>query len=221
MTDPASPPSSSSSSSRALPIAVAVGAGLLVVAAAIVLPIVLQDGDDDSGDRSSDTAGSGDSTVDTSNLDLVEEYDVPPYVHVRDDVTYPQSPPVGGDHWDPWLECGVYDVPVLDEYAVHDLEHGSVWLTYRDDLLDADQVADLAGQLPDNGIMSPYPDQEAPVVITVWARQLELTGPDDPRIALFVKEYGAGETAPEAFASCAGGTTDPDGTGSAAPDVAA
>ncbi len=153
--------------------------------------------------------------MDTSNLDLVEEYDVPPWVHVSDDVTYPQSPPVGGDHWDPWLECGTYDVPVLDEYAVHDLEHGSIWLTYRPDLVDADGVAALAGQLPSNGIMSPYPDQEAPVVITAWGRQLDLIGPDDPRVGLFVDEYGAGATAPEAFSSCAGGTTDPDGPGSA------
>lgn len=194
------------SSRRALPIAVAAVAGLFVVLAAIVLPLVLQD--DDEGSSADPTAADG-SSLDTSNLDLVQEYDVPPWVHVRDDVTYPQSPPVGGDHWDPWLECGVYDAPVLDEYAVHDLEHGSVWITYRADLVDADGVERLADQLPENGIMSPYDDQDAPVVITAWGRQLELVGPDDPRIALFVDEYGAGGTAPEAFSSCAGGTTDP------------
>jgi hypothetical protein len=194
---------------KALPIAVAVVAGLLVLLVAVVLPLVLGD-DDDDGRGSSSEAG-----VDTSNLALVEEFDVPPYVHVREDVDYPQSPPVGGDHWDPYLECGVYDVPVRNEYAVHDLEHGTIWLTYRPDLVDAEGVAELAGHLPDNGIMSPYGDQEAPVVITAWGRQLDLVGPDDPRIALFIAEYGAGETAPESFASCAGGTTDP-GTGDTA-----
>jgi hypothetical protein len=194
------------SSRRALPIAVAAVAGLLVVLAAIVLPLVLQDDDEGS---SVDPAAAAVPSVDTSNLDLVQEYDVPPWVHVRDDVTYPQSPPVGGDHWDPWLECGVYDAPVLDEYAVHDLEHGSVWITYRTDLVDGDGVERLADQLPANGIMSPYDDQDAPVVITAWGRQLELIGPDDPRIALFVDEYGDGGTAPEAFSSCAGGTADP------------
>ena len=183
-------------------------AGLLVVLAAVVLPSLLGDDGDDGGDGGG-RAASSDAGVDTSNLALVEEYDVPPYVHVSEDVDYPQSPPVGGDHWDLWLECGVYDVPVRDEYAVHDLEHGSIWLTYRADLVDAAGVAELAGELPDNGIMSPYADQEAPVVITAWGRQLDLVGPDDPRIGLFIDEYGAGETSPEAFASCAGGTTDP------------
>jgi hypothetical protein len=201
MTDTEAPPARS----RALPIAVAAVAGLLVVLAAVVLPRVLG-GDDEQKEAGSDAGGS--STVDTSNLDLVEEYDVQP-IHVRGDVDYPQTPPVGGDHWDAWLDCGVYDVPVTDENAVHDLEHGSVWITYRADLVDPAGVADLAEQLPDNGILSPHPDQDAPVVITVWARQLDLVGSDDPRIAMFINEYGAGETAPEPWGTCAGGTADP------------
>ena len=200
MTDLDAPPSRS----RALPIAVAMSAGLLVVLAAVVLPLVLDgSGDDDAGGPDASST----STVDTSNLDLVEEYDVQPF-HVREDVDYPQTPPVGGDHWDAWLDCGVYDVPVADENAVHDLEHGSVWITYRADLVDPAGLAVLADQLPDNGIMSPHPDQEAPVVITAWGRQLYLVGPDDPRVALFLDAYGAGETAPEPLGSCFGGTAD-------------
>jgi hypothetical protein len=186
-----------------LPIAVAAVAGVLVVLAAVVLPLVLGDPDDGAGEPDARST----STVDTSNLDLVEEYDVQPF-HVQEDVDYPQTPPVGGDHWDAWLDCGVYDVPVTDENAVHDLEHGSVWITYRADLVDPAGVAVLADQLPANGIMSPHPGQEAPVVITAWGRQLDLVGPDDPRIALFLDAFGAGETAPEPWGSCVGGTAD-------------
>lgn len=202
MTDTEAPPARS----RALPITVAAVAGLLVVLAAVVLPLVLGGDEDEEKAAGSDAGGS--SGVDTSNLDLVEEYDVQP-IHVRGDVDYPQTPPVGGDHWDAWLDCGVYDVPVTDEHAVHDLEHGSVWITYRADLVDAAGVVELGEMLPDNGILSPHPEQDAPVVITVWARQLELVGPDDPRIAMFINEYGAGETAPEPWGTCAGGTADP------------
>ena len=46
-------------------------------------------------------------------------------------------------------------------------------------------------------------------MITVWGRQLELLGPDDPRIRLFITKFSAGDTAPEPFASCNGGV-DPD-----------
>ena len=97
-----------------------------------------------------------------------------------------------------------------DENAVHDLEHGTVWITY-DPALAEDDVAALAAVLPDDGILSPYPDLPATVVVTVWGAQLRLTGPDDPRLPLFLEEYGDGSTAPEAFASCEGGTDDPQG----------
>jgi len=52
-----------------------------------------------------------------------------------------------------WLACGVYDEAVRDENAVHDLEHGTVWITH-DPGLPADDVERLAAELPDNGIMS-------------------------------------------------------------------
>ena len=39
----------------------------------------------------------------------------------------------------------------------------------------------------------------------MWGRQLALTGADDPRLRLFIAAFGDGHTAPEPFASCAGG----------------
>ena len=75
--------------------------------------------------------------------------------HVDDDVDYDSVPPAGGPHDPAWLECGAYDAPVRDENAVHDLEHGGVWITYDPSLGDED-VAALEAALPDEGILSPY-----------------------------------------------------------------
>ena len=130
--------------------------------------------------------------------------------HTDADVDYPMTPPACGAHDPVWLECGVYDVPVRDENAVHDLEHGAVWISYDPGLGGAD-VRRLARLLPQNGIMAPYPGLPAPVVVTVWGRQLRLAGADDERLARFVADFGHGETAPEPGASCAGGTRDPEG----------
>ena len=135
--------------------------------------------------------------------------------HTTDDVDYDHVPPPGGPHDPAWQDCGVYDAPVRDENTVHSLEHGTVWITYTDDVSDED-IDDLAGVLPDEGILSPYPAQEAPVIVTVWARQLELDGADDPRLELFLIEYGDGHTAPEPMASCVGGVT---GTASGGVDI--
>ena len=60
--------------------------------------------------------------------------------HTTQPVTYTQNPPIGGPHSPQWLTCGVYTTPVPNENAVHDLEHGAVWITYQPSL-PAAQVA--------------------------------------------------------------------------------
>ena len=144
-------------------------------------------------------------------LDQVRVYEDLPTTHVDGDVDYAQDPPVGGQHADRWLDCGAYETQVRAENVVHDLEHGTVLLTYRPGTSTAD-VERLEALLPDNGILSPWDGLDAPVVVTVWGRQLALTGADDPRLPLFIDTFGAGETAPEPFASCAGGVPDADGS---------
>ena len=132
--------------------------------------------------------------------------------HVAGQVQYPQSPPVGGAHDPIWLDCGVYDRPVREENAVHSLEHGALWITYRPGL-SQDEIDSLAAKLPEKGILSPFEDQDAPVVATVWGAQLELDGPDDPRLDLFIQHYGDAHTAPEPTAACVGGVRDFEGSG--------
>lgn len=144
------------------------------------------------------------------DLSLVETWEITDRSHTTEDVTYPQDPPVGGAHAPVWLACGAYDEPVREENVVHDLEHGSVWITHDPDL-GADDLDRLAAQLPDNGIMSPREDLPSPVVVTVWGAQLRLDGADDERLGLFLEEYGDGHTAPELGVSCRGGTPDPQG----------
>ncbi|WP_309650584.1 DUF3105 domain-containing protein [Nocardioides sp.] len=170
---------------------------VLVIALAVLVPLAV------SASREDERVA-----VDTT-LDAVEVFDGMPTTHDDGEIIYEQSPPVGGPHNSAWLDCGAYDAPVPEENVVHDLEHGTVWITYEPGL-DQDEVDALADVLPQNGILSPYEDLRAPVVVTVWERQLELTGADDPRLEMFIREFGAGETAPEPTASCAGGLR-PDG----------
>jgi hypothetical protein len=55
-----------------------------------------------------------------------------------------ELPPVGGIHSGIWQNCGIYDEPVLAKNAVHSMEHGAVWITYRPDLPagDVDRLRD-------------------------------------------------------------------------------
>ncbi|WP_198954388.1 DUF3105 domain-containing protein [Kineosporia sp. R_H_3] len=130
--------------------------------------------------------------------------------HVTTAVTYPQTPPAGGQHDPTWLNCGIYDQPVRNENAVHDLEHGAVWITYRPDLPATDIAAlrQIAGGQT-YLVLSPYPELPAPVVVSGWGKQLPLTGASDKRLPEFIRTYRQGPNAPESGASCTGGTGTP------------
>jgi hypothetical protein len=197
------PPEPARSPGRtALVVGLVVVAALAVVAAAVLVPRVI----DEMGSDGATSPTIAEPTMD----DVLVVDDLSTEHRDGEDVDYEQVPPLGGPHDDQWLACGVYDEPLRDENAVHDLEHGTVWITHDPELSEDDR-ATLADLLPDNGIMSPYDGLPAPVVVTVWGVQLQLDGADDPRLELFIEEYGDGATSPEPFASCEGGLTDPQG----------
>lgn len=133
--------------------------------------------------------------------------------HVDGPVTYAVTPPVGGPHAAIWMNAGVYTAPVPSERAVHDMEHGAVWITY-DPRLTADQVATLtafvarqslipetgqgipAGQANRYVVMSPWATSSlpSPIVISSWGYQLRVTSPSDPRLQQFVDMFRASAT---------------------------
>ncbi|KGN40985.1 hypothetical protein N801_09895 [Knoellia aerolata DSM 18566] len=140
----------------------------------------------------------------TPSLGAVQTF-TPEAGHTEKPVTYEQSPPAGGEHAPVWLNCGMYDAPVVDENAVHSMEHGAVWITYSPDL-PAAQVEKLRESVPDTYmVLSPYEGLPSPLVASAWGKQLHLSGADDARLTEFVREFRQGKQAPEPGAPCTGG----------------
>ena len=120
------------------------------------------------------------------------------------------DPPAGGPHWAVWLNCGIYTEPQQNERAVHDLEHGAVWVTYNPDKVRGDALDALRDRIPDTyAVLSPYPGLDAPVVASAWGAQLKLTGVDDKRLDGFMQKYWQSPDAPEPGAPCTGGVDGP------------
>jgi putative peptide zinc metalloprotease protein len=136
----------------------------------------------------------------------VQRFEVAERAHVQTPVSYPQTPPVGGDHAPIWQNCGFYEAPIANEHAVHSLEHGAVWITYRPDLPGAqiDMLRRLARRQP-YLLVSAFPDLPTPVIASAWGRQLRLDSPDDPRLGQFVRAFRLGSQAPERGGPCTGG----------------
>nr|WP_231134919.1 DUF3105 domain-containing protein [Motilibacter deserti] len=127
--------------------------------------------------------------------------------HVDGPVQYAVVPPVGGPHNGVWMNAGVYTEPIPSERAVHNMEHGAVWITYRPSLPTADVEALRAlvtkqTELPEpvDGVadaknryvdLSPWADESlpSPIVISAWGHQLRVDSPDDPRLQQFVDTF--------------------------------
>jgi hypothetical protein len=141
----------------------------------------------------------------------VEEVDVGQSgQHTPATVDYEQDPPAGGEHNAIWQNAGFYVEPVRNETAVHTLEHGAVWITYRPDLPQdqKDQLREIV-ESQDCLLASPYPGLDAPVVASAWGAQLRLQSADDPNLEGFIRSYRKGPQTPEPGAACTGGTGDP------------
>lgn len=126
--------------------------------------------------------------------------------HTRDPVEYPTYPPLGGNHFPTWHDCGFYPERILDEAAVHSLEHGAVWIAYGDETSEED-LEFLRGLAEDEThiLVSYYPGLRVPFVVTAWGRQLDLDALDDPRLGRFLEAYLRSGVAPEAGAGCSDG----------------
>jgi hypothetical protein len=122
--------------------------------------------------------------------------------HSEAPVSYPQVPPVGGIHNPVWLPCAFYDQPVQNEQAVHSLEHGAIWITFRPDLPQAeiDGLATLARSRNLILVSRWESGLPAPVVVTGWGRQLQLQSTSDPRLMEFIRLYA--NQGPEINAPC-------------------
>ncbi|AVT36395.1 DUF3105 domain-containing protein [Plantactinospora sp. BB1] len=129
--------------------------------------------------------------------------------HVQEPVSYPMTPPAGGPHFQRWQNCNgdIYLAPIEDGNAVHSLEHGAVWITYRPGLPPSelgklqDRVRGLSHMM-----ISPYPGQSAPISLQAWGYQLAVEEADDPAIGAFISAYRV-TAAIEAGAPCGGGIT--------------
>ena len=148
-----------------------------------------------------------------------------PHRHVNGPVHYSVTPPVGGDHNATWMNCGIYTQPVPSERAVHNLEHGAVWITYQPSLPQSEvsqlrafvgrQAKVSPGGAPASRYMdlTPYPGLSSPVVISSWGFQLQVSSPSDPRLQQFVDKFRASPTfTPEYGGECTGGVGTPQQT---------
>ena len=134
-------------------------------------------------------------------------YKTSDHAHVTTTVSYPQSPPVGGNHSGVWAACDgqVYPEQLANENAVHMLEHGAIWITYNPDTITDGDLTKLQNMVQgqDREALTPYAGLKAPISLQAWGYQLFVNSANDSRIKKFINvlRYNP-QTTPEYGATC-------------------
>lgn len=104
---------------------------------------------------------------------------------------YNSNPPTSGNHYAQPANWGIYAEPLPDEQLVHNLEHGGIWISYRDQ-----GNAELAAQLKSIAedytlkvIITPRPQNDSQVAVAAWGRLLKLENFDEEQIRGFIGAY--------------------------------
>lgn len=113
-----------------------------------------------------------------------------------------------GDHDQQPLPWQVYDQEVPDANAIHNLEHGGIYISYKPDL-PADQIAKIKSLFskpysrksfsPIKAIVAPRAANSAPIVMSSWTRSMKLDKYDEGKmVEYYLRNHGQ---APEGTAS--------------------
>ncbi|MCH7541746.1 DUF3105 domain-containing protein [Patescibacteria group bacterium] len=116
--------------------------------------------------------------------------------------SYNSNPPTSGPHWPNLTQCKLYTQEVADEGVIHSLEHGAVWINYKDkdDKELVEQLTGLAEKNSSKIILSPRSSNDSNIAVVSWVKILKLESFDEQQISDFINANK--NKSPEPFASC-------------------
>lgn len=116
----------------------------------------------------------------TSLEGMVEEFELEASVHVEPgtkDIVYKTNPPTSGTHWTEAEIWGISEDEVPDGKAVHSIEHGGIWISYKPDKIDRETLTILEELQKENRrsvVLSPRADNDSAIVVASWGRMMKL-----------------------------------------------
>ncbi|PIR46530.1 MAG: hypothetical protein COV07_03835 [Candidatus Vogelbacteria bacterium CG10_big_fil_rev_8_21_14_0_10_45_14] len=108
--------------------------------------------------------------------------------HIKVSASHPpynSNPPSSGWHYANPAKWGVHEEELPDEQVIHNLEHGGIWITYKD--LSADELESLTklARLP-KVIMTPRATNDASIALVSWGQVQKLGSFDEDAILNFI-----------------------------------
>lgn len=111
--------------------------------------------------------------------------------HISVDASHPaynSNPPTSGWHYAQPADWGVYQNELPDEQLMHNLEHGGIWISYKDVDQETKSNLEVIGKRYSGSVVvTPRSTNEANIVLASWGRLEKLDSFDETRIVEFIK----------------------------------
>jgi hypothetical protein len=111
--------------------------------------------------------------------------------HIEVGATHPaynSNPPTSGWHYAKPADWGVYQEELPDETLIHNLEHGGIWISYKDvDQETKSSLEAIGKRYPGSVVVTPRSANDAKIVLASWGRLEKLESFDETQIVDFIK----------------------------------
>ena len=122
----------------------------------------------------------------------VEEFTIEGRNHVSagTNVDYETNPPTSGDHLAEAKSWGVYNTEIDDKAGVHGLEHGGIWISYKDIGAEERQILEEIGkENSQSTVVSPRSGNDNQIVVASWGKLIRLESVDKALIQKYIDTY--------------------------------
>lgn len=104
---------------------------------------------------------------------------------------YNSNPPTSGWMTDQTAPWGMHTTRFPDETLVHNLEHGGIWVSYKNSEDEAlmDSLVALAREFPRKLIITHRPENESRIAVAAWQRVMNLDTYDKDTIVAFIQAH--------------------------------
>lgn len=130
------------------------------------------------------------SPAETTTGSLGEVYPIQGREHIPVGASHPpygSNPPTSGPHYERPADWGVYPQQLPDETLVHNLEHGGIWISYKDvDEETIGRLQQIAARYSVGVVVAPRAANDAKIAVASWGRLLKLDRLDENLVVAFV-----------------------------------
>lgn len=120
-----------------------------------------------------------------------ETYEIQGQEHIdigASHIEYNSNPPTSGPHYVQPANWGFYNDELPDEQLVHNLEHGGIWISYKNvDEETLSEMKKLARGFPGSVVITPRAKNEQNIILASWGKIQRLNEYDRVTIINFVK----------------------------------